>query len=132
MIDQDFAQHLVELNTGAGEKIYTGNAPQGASRPFVVIRRSAGEQPFTLGGIKLFQRAQFDVSVMAENYIDAYPIANAIKDELHVFRGLLGGTGGTDIKSCRCVSFPSDQSEIDGDKVIRWVQSTFLFVYSEA
>jgi hypothetical protein len=131
MIDTDLRTHLVELDTAAGVKVYTGNAVQGIPRPFVVIRRSSGDQPLTLRGVGLFHRAQFDVNVITENYTDAYPIANAIRSELHGFRGALGGTGGADIKSCRCVSFPSDQSEIDGDRVIRWVQSSFLFVYSE-
>lgn len=128
MIDTDLRTHLVELDTAAGVKVYTGNANQGTARPFVVIRRATGDQPLTLGGVGLFQRAQFDVNVITENYTDAYPIANAIREALHGFRGALGTT---DVKSCRCISFPSDQSEIDGDRVIRWVQSSFLFVYSE-
>jgi hypothetical protein len=131
MIDTDLIQHLVELDTAAKEKVYTGNAPQGVNGPLIVVRRSAGEQPLTLGGTKLFERAQFDVNVITDSYPTAYPVSNAIKAALHGFRGLLGGTGGTDVKSCRCVSFPSDQSEIDGDRIVRWVQSSYLFVYSE-
>jgi hypothetical protein len=130
MIDIDLRTHLIETITAADGKVYTGNAPQGVSRPFVVIRRSAGEQPLTLGGTRLFQRGQFDVNVLTEDYPDAYPIANAIKDALHGFRGALGA-GDTNVKSARCISFPADQSEIDGDRVIRWVQASYLFVYSE-
>jgi hypothetical protein len=132
MIDTDFIAHLVELDTSAGQKVYTGNAPQGAAKPLIVVRRASGEQPLTLGGTPLFQRATFDVNVLTDDYPTAYPIANEIRQALHGFRGLLGGTGGTDVKSCRCISFPADQSEIDGDRVIRWVQSSYLFVYSEA
>lgn len=132
MIDTDLRTHIIELATAAGSKVYIGNAPQGVPNPYVVIRRSAGEQPITLSGRKLFQRAQFDIHVLADEYPVAYPTANAIKDELHGFRDLLGGTSGTDIKSCRCVAFPADQSAIDGDEVVRWVQTSFLFVYSEA
>lgn len=132
MIDTDLINHIAELDTAAGEKVYTGNAPQNVPMPYVVIRRASGDQRLTLGGAKLFLRDQFDIHVFADSYSDAYPIANAIKSELHGFRSLLGGTGGTDIKSCRCVSFPQDQSEIDGDLVIRWVQSSYQFVYSEA
>lgn len=131
MIDTNLRQHLIELDTQAGNEVYIGNAGQAAKKPFIVIRRSAGEQPITLGGARLFQRAQFDVNVITDDYPKAYPIANAILNAFHGFRAVLGGTGGTDVKSCRCVSFPSDQSEIDGDRVIRWVQSTYLFVYSE-
>lgn len=131
MIDSDLITHLRELDTAAGNYVYTGNASQGAGRTYVVVRRSSGDQPLTLSGTALFKRAQFDVNVTADNYTDAYPIANAILASLHGFRGALGGTGGADVKSCRCVNFPSDQSEIDGDKVIRWVLLSFLFVYSE-
>jgi hypothetical protein len=132
MIDTDFRTHLIELGTAAGQKVYTGNSPQGSTKPLIVIRRASGDQPLTLGGSALFQRATFDVNVLTDDYATVYPIANAIRQALHGFRGLLGGTGGTDVKSCRCTSFPSDQSEIDGDRVIRWVQSSYLFVYSEA
>jgi hypothetical protein len=131
MIDVDLRNHLVELATEAGEKVFTGNAPSGETTPLIVIRRSSGDQPLSLDGTKLFERAQFDVNVLTRDYPDAYPISSAIKTALHGFRGLLGGSDGTDVKSCRCVSFPSDQSEIDGDRVIRWVQSSYLFVYSE-
>jgi hypothetical protein len=131
MIDQDLLTHIIGLDTEAGSKVYTGNAPQGIPRPFVVIRRASGEQPLTLGGTGLFQRATFDVHVITDDYPDAYPIATAIRSALHGFRGALGSTGGADVKSCRCTSFPSDQSEIDGDRVTRWVQMSFLFVYSE-
>lgn len=132
MIDTHLRVHLVELETAASGRVYTGNAPQGVAKPLVVIRRSAGEHPVTLSGTKLFQRATFDVNVIADDYAVAYPVVNEILEVLHGFRGFLGGTGGTDVKSCRCISFPSDQSEIDGDRVIRWVQSSYLFVYSEA
>lgn len=132
MIDTDLVRHLEELGTAAGNRVYTGNAPQGGIFPFIVLRRSSGDQRLTLGGTRLFEHAQFEVHVIADEYPVAYPIANAIKNELHGFRSVLGGTGGTDVKSCRCVSFPADQSEIDGDKVVRWVQASFLFVYSEA
>lgn len=132
MIDTDLRKHLQGLNTSAGKKIFLGNAEQGTEKPFVVIRRSSGDQPLTLGGTKLFQRAQFDVHVITNDYPDAYPVVNSILNALHGYRGELGGVGGANIKSTRCISFPSDQSEIDGDKVTRWVQSTFLFVYSEA
>lgn len=132
MIDTDLLEHMRGLNTAAGKKIFVGNAPQEVRKPFVVIRRSLGEQPITLNGTRLFERAQFDVHVIADEYPDAYPIANAIKTSLHGYRNTLGGTGGTDVKSCRCVSFPSDQSEIDGDQEIRWVQASYLFVFMEA
>ncbi len=132
MIDTDLIRHLEQLGTEARSQVYTGNAPEGVRNPFIVLRRSAGNQPITLGGTKLFERAQFDVHVIADEYPMAYPISNAIKNELHGFRGVLGGTGGADVKSCRCVSFPADQSEIDGDKVVRWIQASYLFVYSEA
>jgi hypothetical protein len=131
MIDSDLLEHIRELDTAASDDVYTGNAGPGAGKTFVVVRRASGEQPLTLSGTGLFKRAQFDVNVFARDYDDAFPIANAILTALHGFRGALGGTGGADVKSCRCVSFPSDQSEIDGDKVIRWVQLSFLFVYSE-
>lgn len=131
MIDTDLRSHIVDLDTQAGVKVYTGNSPQGVPPPFVVIRRSAGEQPLSLDGTRLFERAQFDVNVLTEDYTAAYPIANAIRNALHGFRGVLGGTDGADVKSCRCVSFPSDQSDVDGDRVIRWVQASYLFVYLE-
>jgi hypothetical protein len=132
MIDTDLREHLIELSTGAGNRVFTGNADQLERKPLVVIRRASGEQALTLGGAKLFQRGQFDINVLTDDYPAAYPTANAIRDALHGFRGLLGGTGGTTVQSCRCVSFPSDQSEVDGDRVTRWVQATYLFVYSEA
>lgn len=131
MIDSDLITHLRALQTAAGDAVFTGNAGQSVPRPFVVVRRATGEQPRTLGNVALFSRAQFDIHVITDNYPEAYPIANAIRTALHGFRGVLGGTGGTDVQSCRCVSFPSDQSEIDGDQVVRWVQMSFLFVYAE-
>lgn len=132
MIDTDLRAHLIDLGTEAGSNVHTGNPPQGVQMPLVVIRRSAGDQRISLGGTKLFQKDQFEISVAAKDYQTAFPIVNAIRAELHGFRGYLGGTGGTAIQSCRCISFPQDQSLVDGDQVMRFFLSSYLFVYSEA
>lgn len=132
MIDTDLRAHLIELDTPAGSRVYIGNALQGASKPNIVVSRVTGQQPRTLGGRKLFSRLEVNVNVMADDYPDAYPTALAVKEELDGFYGFLGSTSGTHIQSCICISHPADQGLVDGDKVIRWVQATYRFVYSEA
>lgn len=127
MIDQDLVAYLAGLGTAAAARVYLGNAPQDKLKPFVVVRRTGGSVPKTLGGVSLFERSEFSVNVIADNYTDAYPTANSIRDALH---GYTGAMGSTSIKSGRCTQFPTDQSEIDGDKVIRWVASSFLFMHS--
>jgi hypothetical protein len=126
MIDQDLVAHIAALETAAGARVHLGNAPQNTTFPFVVIRRTGGNTPLTLGGISLFSRANFSINVIAKEYADAYPIANAIKDSLHGFRGVMGDTT---VRSSRCVSEPSDGSEIDGDKVTRWLTQDYLIVH---
>lgn len=126
MIDQDLVAKVKELATPAGNRVHLGNAPQDSPRPVVVIRRTGGNTPRTLSGVSLFARAQFSVNVLADRYEDAYPTANQIKDALHGFIGMLGQT---DVQSSRCLSEPSDGSEIDGDKVFRWLTQDFLFVH---
>lgn len=132
MIDIDLRTHLMELETQAGNRVFIGNAQQGALKPHIVVNRVTGQQPKTLGGRRLFSRLEVNVNVMADDYPDAYPTALSIKDELDGFVGLLGGTSGTQIQSCTCTNHPADQGLVDGDKVIRWVQATYRFVYSEA
>lgn len=127
MIDQDLAQYLVDLGTDADARVYLGNAPQNAALPVVVIRRTGGSQPRSLGGVSLFERSEFSVNVICDNYADAYPIANAIRDALKNFSGDLSGTS---VASTRCTLFPTDQSEIEGDKVTRWVALSFLFMHA--
>lgn len=126
MIDQDLVAYLAALGTAAGTRVHIGNAPQDTAYPFIVIRRTGGNTPKTLGNISLFARAQFSINVIAKEYADAYPIANAIKDQLHGFRGVMGSTT---VSSSRCVSDPADGSEIDGDKVTRWLSQDYLIVH---
>lgn len=126
MIDQDLVTYVKALATPAGDRVHLGNAPQESARPFVVIRRTGGTTPKTLGGVTLFSRGQFSINVIAEQYAEAYPTANAIKDALHGFNGTIATT---EVQSARCISEPSDGSEVDGDKVTRWLTQDFLFVY---
>ena len=126
MIDQDLVAFVAGLSTAAGSRVHLGNAPQNTAYPFVVIRRTGGTTPKTLGGISLFSRGQFSINVIAKEYADAYPIANTIHDALH---GYYGTIGDTTVQSARCLSEPSDGSEIDGDKVTRWLTQDFLIVY---
>lgn len=125
MIDQDLVQFVKDLATAAGSRVHLGDS-QGSAKPFVVIRRTGGNTPKTLGGVSLFSRGQFSVNVIAVDYTDAYPISNAIKDALHGFTGTIGSTA---VQSARCLSEPSDGSEVDGDKVTRWLTQDFLIVY---
>lgn len=134
MIDQDLVAFIIALGTGAGSRVHMGNAPQDTAYPFVVIRRTGGTTPLTLGGQSLFARGQYAVHVLhrgkeesgAGGYNDALPIALAIQTALHGFRGAMGATT---VRSSRCLQEPVDASEIDGDKVIRWLQSEFLIVH---
>src|SRR5688572_24531735 len=126
MIDQDLVAHIASLDTAAGSRVHLGNAPQNTALPVIVIRRTGGSTPKTLGNVSLFARAQFSINVIANEYADAYPIANAIKDSLHGFRGAMGDSS---VQSSRCVSEPSDGSEIDGDKVTRWLTQDYLIVH---
>jgi len=125
MIDQDLVTHIKSLATAAGTRVHLGNAPQDTALPVIVIRRTGGTTPQTLGGVSLFSRAQFSINVIANEYADAYPTANAIKTSLHGFRGEMGTTV---VQSSRCVSEPADGSEIDGDKVTRWLTQDYLIV----
>jgi hypothetical protein len=127
MIDQDLVAYVQGLSTAAGNRVHLGNAPQETAFPFVVIRRTGGNTPQTLGGISLFSRGQFSINVIAKDYPGAYPTANAINVALHGFRGTMGSTT---VQSSRCVSEPADGSEVDGDKVTRWLTQDFLIVYS--
>jgi hypothetical protein len=126
MIDQDLVAYLKLLGTAAGTRVHLGNAPQDTPFPFVVIRRTGGNTPKTLGNVSLFSRAQFSINVIAKEYADAYPIANTIKDSLHGFSGTMETTS---VKSSRCTAEPADGSEIDGDKVTRWLTQDFLIVH---
>lgn len=128
MIDIALRSFIIALNTGAGDRVFVGNAAPGAARPLVVIRRSGGSQPRTLSGQALFERTQFGVDVLTSDYAAAYPIALAIRQALDGFGGALGTTT---VHSCRCVQFPIDQSAVEGDLIIRWVAMEFLFVHSE-
>lgn len=127
MIDQDFVAALAALGTGASTRVYLGTAPQENSYPLVVVRRTGGSQPKSLRGTPLFERSEFSVNVFSNNYADAYPIANSIRD---AYKHYTGAMGGTSIVSSRCTLFPTDQSEIEGDKVTRWVALSFLFMHS--
>lgn len=135
MIDQDLIAYLKALSTAAGERVRLGNAQQKETLPVIVIRRTGGQTPGTLGGRRLFERSQFAVHIFTNEYATAYPVANAIKDALAgtrsvpAFRGTMGTTS---IKSTSLIRSPSDESEIDGDKVIRWVAMEFLFMHAEA
>lgn len=126
MIDQDLVAFVAGLETAASDRVYTGNAPQNAPKPFIVIRRAGGNTPLTLGGVSLFVRSRFSLNVIANEYADAFPIANTIKAQLHGFRGLMGATT---VQSSRCISDPADGSEIDGDKVTRWLAQDYLIVH---
>lgn len=127
MIDQDLVAYLVTLATGAGSRVYLGNAPQNVTYPCVVVRRTGGSQPRSIGGTPLFERSEFSVSVIADNYADSYPIANTIRDALKSYRATMGETV---IHVSKCTLFPTDQSEIDGDKVTRWVALAFSFMHA--
>jgi len=135
MIDQDLVTYIKALGTAAGTRVHLGNAPQNTAFPFVVIRRTGGTTPLTLRGVSLFSRGNFSINVISKGkledgsggYNEVQPTANAIKEALHGFNGTIGDTT---VQSARCIAEPADGSEIDGDKVTRWLTQDFLFVYS--
>lgn len=126
MIDQDLVSYVAGLATAAGSRVHLGNAPQNTAFPVIVIRRTGGTTPRTLGGVSLFARANFSINVIAKEYADAYPVANSIKSALH---GFVGTLGDTEVQSARVLAEPADGSEIDGDKVTRWLTQDLLIVH---
>jgi len=127
MIDQDLVAYLVTLATGAGSRVYLGNAPQNVTYPCVVVRRTGGSQPRSIGGTPLFERSEFVMDALAANYDDAYSVANTIRDALKGYRATIGETV---IHVSKCTLFPTDQSEIDGDKVTRRIALAFSFMHA--
>jgi len=109
MIDQDLVAYIVALDTDASTRVYTGNAPQNATYPLIVVRRTGGSHPRTMWA-PLFERSEFAVHIITDNYAEAYPIANEIRDALKEFRGKMENT---EVVSAKCTLFPTDQSEIE-------------------
>jgi Protein of unknown function (DUF3168) len=126
MIDADLRAYLIALATGAGERVFVGNAPAGQDMPLIIIRRTGGGRRTALGGEVIFNKTSFSIDVLTVSYPTAYPIATAILEALHEFKGVMGGTT---VALAKCVGFPRDDSEIDGDNVTRWVASEYQFTY---
>jgi hypothetical protein len=134
MIEEDLRADIVALNTSAGSRVHIGNAPQGTLYPVVILRRTGGNTPTTLGGAPLFTRTSFSIHILHKGkvesgvggYSDAVPVASAIRDRFHGFHGAMGDT---DVASARITSDVVDASEIDGDKVTRWLQQDVLIVH---
>lgn len=129
MIDQDLVAYIKALATDAGTRVRTGNVLQDDALPTVVVTRTGGTEPRTLGGTALFARGNYTFSVITDQYTNAYATARAINTALKSFVGTMGTT---QIHSSRCLSTPSDQSLVDGDRVVRFVAQDFLFVYLES
>jgi hypothetical protein len=128
MIDTDLLVYLQQLSTAAGDRVHLDDSPQETTWPAIVIRRNGGEQPQTLNGTTLFERSQFQITVVAREHAQSYPIANAIRSALHGFRGLIGATR---IRDARCVAFPDHQSEVVGDSKARLVTAQYRFMHTE-
>jgi hypothetical protein len=127
MIDQDLLAHLKELGTAAGTRVFIDTLEQGTTLPAIAFRHpGGGNTPKTLANVSLFTRANIDIEVLAKRQEDAYPVAIAIKDSLHGYRGSMGSS---DVQSSRCVSDPSNISTVDGDKVFRGLIASYLIVH---
>lgn len=127
MIDQDLLAHLKALATAAGVRVHIDTVPQDTTLPAIAFRHSGGgNTPKTLGNVSLFTRANIDIEVLAQRQDDAYPIAVAVKNSLHGYRGTMGSS---DVQSSRCVSDPSNISAVDGDKVFRGLIASYLIVH---
>jgi hypothetical protein len=128
VIDQALVTYIKALGTDAGTRVRTGNVLQEDAYPVVVVTRTGGTEPRTLGGTALFARGNYTFSVITDQYTNAYSTAQAINAALKSYTGMMGST---QIQSSRCLATPSDQSVVDGDRVIRFVAQDFLFVYLE-
>jgi hypothetical protein len=126
MIDTDLRTYIIGLGTAAGDRVFIGSVDATATRPLVIIRRTGGSQRKTLSGVSLFRVSTFAIDVITNQYPHAYPVSEAILTALHGFKGLLGSTV---VQLAKCIEFPSDQSEVDGDLVTRWVASQYQFTH---
>jgi hypothetical protein len=132
MVDSDLIAFLVALNTGAG--VHLGNAPQDAPYPVVVVRNAGSRQRMTTQGTPLFHQPTFAIHVLHHGltpqgtggYDDALPIAWTIHDALRSLRGMMGDTR---VAVTRITSAPRDISEIEGDKVTRWLQQDVVITH---
>jgi hypothetical protein len=128
MIDRDLLTDLQQLQTAAGPRVYFDTVPQTVTLPAIVIRRSGGERPRTLGGIRLFERSVFEIAALGSDHPQTYAIANAVRDHLDGYRGVIGSTR---IRDARCIAYPDHTSEVTGDAVTRIATATYKFMHSQ-
>lgn len=128
MINQDLVAYLKSLGTEAGTRVRTGNVLQEDAFPVIVVTRTGGNEPRTLSGVPLFATGNYTLSVITDQYTNAYSTARAVNLALKNFSGLMGST---QIQSSQCLATPSDQSIVDGDRVVRFVAQDFSFLYLE-
>lgn len=127
MIDRDLIEFIAALETDAGPRVYTGNAPQNTAPPYVVLAR-VGEPRAerTLDGTVILNRATFALNAYGATYEQAHAIAAALKTALDGYRGTMGETN---VLVARRESFGPDLSEVDGDKTLRHLPSEYSFAY---
>jgi hypothetical protein len=128
MLEKDLIDRLTLAIPSVAGRVHLGNAPQDTALPFAVLRRTAGSTPRTLGGVKLFGRANVSVDLVGATYADVLIASAAAHESLDGFKGQAGETY---VESARCLSDPADNSLVDGDLVLRQLTQDFLVVYRE-
>lgn len=130
MIDTDLIAHIQGLATGAGARVYYGNAPQDPTLPLVVVSVVSRQDQRALSGELIYTRSVFRLDFFGKIYDDVHAIATAVDASLNNFRGALGTT--TTVLIGRRESFGPDLSEVEGDKTLRHLPAEYSFAHKEA
>lgn len=128
MLQSDVIQQIVAINTAAQGRVHHQVIPQRTALPFVAVQRISGNQPLTLTGTRLLERATLRVAIFATSYQTAELIERDIRTTFHGYRGTLGSTT---IHSTSVQSTSDEVSFVDGDDVIKGTGIDLSFVYQE-
>ena len=129
MLEPDLIEHMKASLTGIAGGVHLGNVPQDCDAPAISVTRISGTSPRTLGGRKLFSRADVQIVVVGDDrYAPVMAAANQVRELLEGFRGPMRMTL---IESCLCEGDPADNSVVDGNKVIRALSLDFKFTYRD-
>lgn len=121
------------IGTGSNARIWYGDAKQGASMPYIVIRVFDGESAEHLGGISGLATNRVEINCYGSTSSSAYTLAEAVRlAPLQKYRGTMGSTYVNEVASPQGYSREFDPpSAGSNQKRFNFVRDYFLH-YAEA
>ncbi len=120
------------LSALLGTRVHWARLPQNPTYPSLMLEAISSPAVSDMEGETTLRRMRVQATVYHPGYVEATAVLKALRDAIHGFSGVMGGSGGVEVESIDLESGDQERDGVDDDLDVMTKQLDFVVWFQEA